>query len=235
MQLKLVGLNIMSNTKILAEHVRAAAKMWDQNPGYRGFRNGTTYEVLIGGKSYPPKAIASYAHKLAGNKDILHPRDFKGAWEGKWHKLLEDAGFKPRRKSERKPSKASERPTLPMESAGLNEKAEFAEGSQHYAEHIKRERNRKAVKLAKDQRWREKKTFACDVCQFDFAKVYGKRGAGYIEAHHTLPLSEMQPGHKTKITDFALVCSNCHRMLHTMKPLIDVQKLKKAIRTKAAK
>ena len=223
----------MPIAKILAKHVRAAAKMWDRNPGHRGFRNGTTYEVLIGGKSYPPKAIASYAHELAGNKDLLHPRDFAGAWEGKWHKLLEDAGFKPTPKSGRAASKASKRATLPMELAGLDEQAEFGEGAEHYAKHIKRERDPKVVRLAKARRWKEKKAFACDVCEFDFAKTFGEHGAGYIEAHHTIPVHQMQPGHKTKITDLALVCSNCHRMLHTMKPLIDIKQLK-AIRAKAA-
>lgn len=222
----------MTIAKILAKHVRAAAKIWDRNPGHRGFRNGTTYEVLIGGKSYPPKAIASYAYELAGNKDILHPGDFPGAKDGKWHKLLEDAGFKPSRKSGSAPSKASKRPTRPMESAGLDEEAEFAEGAPYYAKHIKRERDPKAVKLAKDKRWKKEKAYACDVCTFDFAKNYGELGDGYIEAHHTIPVSQMQPGHKTKITDLALVCSNCHRMLHTMKPLINVEQLK-AIHAKA--
>lgn len=80
--------NPMPDKKILAEHVLEAAKMWDQNPGHRGFRNGTTYEVIIGGKSYPPKAIASYAHESAGNEKVLYPRDFPGAWEGKWHGAL---------------------------------------------------------------------------------------------------------------------------------------------------
>lgn len=224
----------MAAAKILAKHVKAAANVWDRSPGLRGFRDGTIYEVLINGKSYPPKAIASYAHELAGNKNILYPRDFAGAWEGKWHKLLENSGFKPVPKSQRIASRVSKRAKLPMELAGLDEEAEFAEGARYYVQHISRERDPKAVKSAKARRWQDKKAFACDVCNFDFAKTFGERGLGYIEAHHTVPVHKMKQGHKTKIADFALVCSNCHRMLHTMKPLIDIPQLK-AMRVKAAK
>lgn len=224
----------MQTAKILAKHVKAAAKKWDLSPGLRGFRNGTTYEVVIDGKSYPPKAIASYAYELAGNKDILYPKDFAGAWEGKWHKLLEEAGFKPIPKSGRPKAKASKRSEPPMMLAGIDEAEEFAEGAPQYAKHIKRERDPRVVKLAKARKWQETKAFACDVCQFDFAKTYGELGAGYIEAHHTIPVHTMKPGHKTKVTDLALVCSNCHRMLHTIKPLIDISQLK-ALHAKAIK
>jgi hypothetical protein len=207
-----------------AKHVRDAAKLWDKNPGYRGFRNSTTYDVLIGGKAYPPKAIASYAHELADNPKLLEWRKFGGALKGKWLKRLKEAGFEIRPKVGRGP----------MDSAGLDEKAEFVEGAKKYRRHIQSERNSKVVKLAKKRRWQEKGAYACDICQFDFARIYGELGAGYIEAHHTIPVSQMLNGHKTKVSDLALVCSNCHRMLHTMKPLITIKELK-AIRDKAAK
>lgn len=216
----------MPIARILTKHVRAAAKTWDRNPGLRGFRNGTTYEVVIGGKGYPPKAIASIAHELAGNKDLLYPRDFAGAWEGKWHKLLEEAGFKPVPKSKRITSNSSKHAKPPLMLAEIDEAESFAEGAQHYAQHVRRERDPRVVKLAKALRWQEKKAFACDVCNFDFAKTYGERGEGYIEAHHTIPVEQMKPGHKTLIADLVLVCSNCHRMLHTMKPLVDIKQLK---------
>jgi hypothetical protein len=45
--------------------VHKAAKLWDANPGIRGFRKSTRYEVIIEGKTYPPKAIISIANELA--------------------------------------------------------------------------------------------------------------------------------------------------------------------------
>jgi 5-methylcytosine-specific restriction protein A len=58
----------------------------------------------------------------------------------------------------------------------------------------------------------------CMACGFDFEKVYGKHGTGYIEVHHLLPVSSLKM--KTKVdpkTDMAVVCSNCHRMIHRKK------------------
>lgn len=55
---------------------------------------------------------------------------------------------------------------------------------------------------------------ACEVCGFDFEVAYGPLGAGYIEVHHTTPLHLLKPGTKTKLTDLALLCANCHRMAH---------------------
>lgn len=102
-----------------AKHVRDAAKFWDRNPGVRGFRNGTQLEVLIGGKCYPPKAIISIAHQLAGNKPLLYPKDFQGGQGGKWHRLLNAAGFQARPKtSHHVSSKKSKRPPLAKTPAG---------------------------------------------------------------------------------------------------------------------
>ncbi len=55
----------------------------------------------------------------------------------------------------------------------------------------------------------------CECCQFDFFAKYGKLGEGFIEAHHKMFLST--GSRRTKPEDFAMVCSNCHRMLHTKK------------------
>lgn len=55
----------------------------------------------------------------------------------------------------------------------------------------------------------------CEACGFDYEECYGDIGAGYIEIHHLLPLSQSEK--KTislSIEDVVLVCANCHRMLH---------------------
>ena len=49
----------------------------------------------------------------------------------------------------------------------------------------------------------------------DFAVEYPGVGDGFIEVHHRAPLADRAPeGSKTKLEDLALVCANCHRMLH---------------------
>ncbi|GAA2070379.1 hypothetical protein GCM10009801_21040 [Streptomyces albiaxialis] len=53
----------------------------------------------------------------------------------------------------------------------------------------------------------------CTVCSFDFARVYGGLGAGFIEVHHVLPLHQAGP-RETRLDDLAFLCANCHRMCH---------------------
>lgn len=57
----------------------------------------------------------------------------------------------------------------------------------------------------------------CQGCDFDFEAVYGDVGRNYIEAHHLIPLSQL-PEEKVIFVDvktgFAVLCANCHRMMH---------------------
>jgi len=81
--------------------------------------------------------------------------------------------------------------------------------------HLRAERNPKLAKEAKRIHGS-----ACAVCGFEFAGRYGPVGAGFIEAHHLTPFSELQ-GRPTQLSardDFAVVCANCHRMIHRRRP-----------------
>jgi 5-methylcytosine-specific restriction enzyme A len=70
----------------------------------------------------------------------------------------------------------------------------------------------------------------CEACSFDFEDTYGSRGSGFIEAHHTKPLYTLTPGDKTRLEDLALLCSNCHRMIHALRPWFTVEELKQTMR-----
>ncbi len=59
---------------------------------------------------------------------------------------------------------------------------------------------------------------------------YGEIGDGYIEGHHTKPISEMSENEQTKVEDIALVCANCHRMLHRKRPWLSITELKNLIK-----
>jgi len=107
------------------------------------------------------------------------------------------------------------------------EPAEFPEGRVVERRHWARERNTQVVALAKSRRLEEQGKLACDCCGFDFHAVYGKTGIGFIEAHHTLPVSEMEEGDVTRVEDLALVCANCHRMLHRARPWRSIEELQK--------
>ena len=72
----------------------------------------------------------------------------------------------------------------------------------------------------------------CQSCNFDFQKIYGDIGKEYIEAHHLVPMSELKKGETRKLTkkDFAVLCSNCHRMIHKLKDSSDLEQLKNLIK-----
>lgn len=57
--------------------------------------------------------------------------------------------------------------------------------------------------------------YCCDVCGFDFGKVYGDIGKNFIHVHHIIPLSTIQKNYKINpAKDLVPVCPNCHAMLH---------------------
>jgi 5-methylcytosine-specific restriction protein A len=67
---------------------------------------------------------------------------------------------------------------------------------------------------------------ACEICAFNFAICYGDRGNGFIECHHTKPVETLTAGDKTNLDDLALVCANCHRMIHRRRPWLSVAELR---------
>ncbi len=55
----------------------------------------------------------------------------------------------------------------------------------------------------------------CKVCGFDFEKVYGAIGEGYIEVHHLESLARLTPSTiLNPVVDLVPLCSNCHSMAH---------------------
>ena len=81
-----------------------------------------------------------------------------------------------------------------------------------YVYHRKIERNRTAARQAKKFHGTR-----CQACELDFNERYGDLGKGFIEAHHLRPIATLEEGIPVKYdvaADFAVLCSNCHRMIH---------------------
>lgn len=96
--------------------------------------------------------------------------------------------------------------------------------------HMRRERSRKLVRDKKQRVLKEKGKLTCEACEFDFGAVYGDRGMGFIEVHHTVPLHTLTAGRKTRLDDLALLCANCHRMVHAKSVWLSIDQLKSVIR-----
>ncbi|OGG93626.1 MAG: HNH endonuclease [Candidatus Lambdaproteobacteria bacterium RIFOXYD2_FULL_50_16] len=104
------------------------------------------------------------------------------------------------------------------------------EGNPRFVAHLRRERNSKIVKQKKAAILRETGALRCEVCKFDFKSFYGKLGSDFCEVHHLLQLSKADGLVKTKLDDLAVVCSNCHRIIHKHDPMLSLNQLKKVIR-----
>lgn len=105
------------------------------------------------------------------------------------------------------------------------------EGKEKYITHKAKERNRKVVKEAKTK-WLEQQNgvIKCSICEFDFHEKYGDRGLGFIEAHHTVPISTLKSECVVTIDDLVPLCANCHRMIH-LRPWLSIEEMKSQIRT----
>ena len=113
-----------------------------------------------------------------------------------------------------------------MEIPSEDEESNFGEGAEVYRMHRARERDPQLAKRAKQKRLAETGALKCEVCNFDFSEEFGDLGAGYIEAHHTTPVSQLAGIRRTKLSELALVCANCHRMLHRSNPLLDIPSMR---------
>ncbi|MDB4275507.1 HNH endonuclease, partial [Akkermansiaceae bacterium] len=60
--------------------------------------------------------------------------------------------------------------------------------------------------------------YDCQVCGFNFEELYGDWGRGFVEVHHIIPLAEFKKRKETDAKkDLAVLCANCHRMVHRKK------------------
>ncbi len=95
---------------------------------------------------------------------------------------------------------------------------EFSEGEsrRRMTLHRKRERAARTARIEQALKLNGGR-LCCEVpgCGFDFLTTYGEEGRGYAHVHHKLPLAELpREGGVVRLTDLAIVCANCHAMIH---------------------
>jgi 5-methylcytosine-specific restriction protein A len=103
---------------------------------------------------------------------------------------------------------------------------EAVEGKLLVRTHRSRERSAAITKRKKQAVMKSTGKLSCEACGFDFRDVYGERGEGFIECHHTIPVSHLRPGQRTNLRDLALLCANCHRMVHRGKRWLSLDELR---------
>lgn len=92
--------------------------------------------------------------------------------------------------------------------------------------HKRIERNRKLSDNVK-----KIQGYTCKACELNFESIYGELGKNFIEAHHLTPIANLTT-EKVLLdvkTDFAVLCSNCHSMIHRLKDPSNLSLLKEII------
>lgn len=70
----------------------------------------------------------------------------------------------------------------------------------------------------------------CVICGFDFSEVYGEIGQDYIHVHHVRDLATIGQEYEVDpVEDLRPVCPNCHAMLHTSRPAMSIDNLRKIV------
>ena len=105
---------------------------------------------------------------------------------------------------------------------------EFPEGALVERLHTYRERNRKLVQLAKDGFIRKHGLLYCEVCSWEPQRELGisELKNRIIEAHHDVPIGSKKYSGKTMLRDLRMLCPNCHRAIHFIRPWMTVDEFR---------
>ncbi len=96
------------------------------------------------------------------------------------------------------------------------------EGRRKLVTHLLRERNRALV----DAKKASMDSLACEICGFNSKQVYGE---DYCEVHHLTPLVQLNDETETTLDDLAIVCANCHRIIHLTTPPIEMDEMRRRV------
>ncbi|MFH1227399.1 MAG: hypothetical protein V1701_05800 [Planctomycetota bacterium] len=177
------------------------AKIIDRTPAAIVFRLGN-YSAIdpnskVKGLDHGGKTAEGMFNKYSGDKDELH----RLADKIKEGYLIEHEDNK----------------------SQLNHERTYKEGAERRFIQTTKERNNSLRKAA----IKEYGT-VCMVCGFDFNKTYGEDIAdGYIEVHHEKMLAGTEGEKETTVDEVKVVCSNCHRIIHRKKEMLDWNILKR--------
>lgn len=101
------------------------------------------------------------------------------------------------------------------------------EGKPIWKLHKSRERDANLARKKKSKILEDTGKLECEVCEIDFAEVYGEIGQGFAECHHTNPLALRDSNEETTLEELAILCANCHRMIHRRKPWMSILELRR--------
>ncbi len=110
---------------------------------------------------------------------------------------------------------------------------EATEGQPLMRAHLARERSSILVEAKRRAFRSEHGMLRCEVCCVKESEFPSELSAACFEVHHLCPLSSLGGAAVTRLSDLAVVCANCHRMLHRSKPMLQPDALSAKLRSDA--
>jgi 5-methylcytosine-specific restriction protein A len=105
---------------------------------------------------------------------------------------------------------------LLQESEKTEEDPGEAEGDLSSRLHRRRERARGLRKRA-IAKARQSGLLSCEACRRQERALIGSSAEAEFEVHHRMPLSTCgSESRRTKVSDLAILCANCHRLIHAL-------------------
>ena len=101
-----------------------------------------------------------------------------------------------------------------------------AEGGRALVEHLRRERSRQLAEAKRRAYRSEHGQLNCEACRLSESDLPATIGEGCFEVHHLAPLAGRRTSSPTRIADLALLCANCHRLIHRSHPMLTVSGLR---------
>jgi predicted HNH restriction endonuclease len=104
------------------------------------------------------------------------------------------------------------------------------EGRLRLVTHLRRERDSRLAKHKRAEVLRTAGKLTCEACNFDFREYYGDLGDGFCEIHHLKAIAGYDEPGSTPLGQLAVVCANCHRIIHRTDPMLTPSQLRTRLR-----
>lgn len=96
--------------------------------------------------------------------------------------------------------------------------------------HVYRERDRTFARRVREYyKSVTEGRLVCHGCGTVPVEVYGPSGEQCMEAHHKIPIEQLQPDSVTLVSDMAMLCASCHRVVHSERPCLTVEQLNELV------
>ena len=107
--------------------------------------------------------------------------------------------------------------------------ASALEGAVQMRTHLRRERSPALVEAKRRSYRAENGGLQCQVCAMLESQLPRALAEACFEVHHLQPLAARAAPVETRLDELAIVCANCHRMLHRSQPMLTVPELSRLI------